>query len=297
MPLTIVAFAGLPRPVRATVIVLLAMMFFTVLTVIIRMATESLPVLVVVFFRNIFALIILLPLLARYGVAAIQSRHLVMHSVRSVLGLGAMIAGFTALTLIPLSEATALNFTMPLFATLGAVVFLGERIRTRRVVALLIGFGGMLVILRPGLEAVSTGALLAVLGAILIAASTILAKQLTHWERPLTIALWMVIMQTPLSLGPALLVWQWPDTGTLVWLLLLAVVGLVAHLLWIHALALADVSQLQPFEFLRLPLVALAGYLLFAETTTIWIWVGSAVIVISSVYIARREAQSARTPA
>lgn len=283
------AIRELPQPVRATIYVVGAMVCFSVLAVLVRLATSRLPVLEVVFFRNFFALLYLLPVMMRRK-RLLVSTHRRLHILRAFLAFGAMYCMFTALTLVPLSEATALNFTMPLFATVGAVALLGERIRVRRVLALVVGFVGVLLVLRPGVAVISSGALFAIAGALLIALSTLLVKRLTDWDDPMTIALWMVVLLTPMSLAPALLVWQWPTPQDLLLLIALAAAALAGHVLWIYALALAEVSHLQPFEFLRLPMVAVAAWLLFGETTTVWIWAGGGVIVLSTAYIARREA-------
>ncbi len=286
-----IAFGKLSSPVKATIYVLLAMLCFSALAVLIRLATDALHVAQVMFFRNFFGVLLLLPFLARYGLRALSSHHMGMHTVRALLGFAAMFTGFTAITLIPLAEATALNFTMPLFATIGAVLVLGERIRIHRITALVVGFAGVIFVLRPGAEAISFGAMLAIAGAAFIAASSVVAKQLTDWERPFGISLWMVIIQTPISFVLAMFFWEWPNAQELAWVFAIAAIGSVAHLLWVNALAIAEVSQLQPFEFIRLPIVSFVAFLLFDETTTAWIWVGGALIVASTAYIARREAQ------
>lgn len=285
--------SGMSRPMRATLMVIGAMVCFSVLAVLVRVAASRLPVLEVVFFRNFFALLYLLPVMVCRRRLLVSS-HRSLHVLRAFLAYGAMYCTFTAVSLIPLSEATVLNFTMPLFATAGAVLLLGERIRVRRVLALTAGFAGVLLVLRPGAEAVSPGALLAITGSLLIALSTLLVKRLTVWDDPMTIALWMVVVLTPMSLAPALLVWQWPTPQDMLMLAAVGAVALGGHVLWIYALSVAEVSHLQPFEFLRLPMVALAAWLLFGESTTVWIWAGGGVIVLSSAYIAHREALAAR---
>ncbi len=285
---------GLPPSVRATLFMVGAMAAFSAMGVFIRLAAEGVPTLEIVFFRNFFALLLLSPLLLRHGVSLLANRRMGLYCLRGVVNLIAMMAGFTALTLIPLAEATALGFTAPIFATIGAVLVLGEAVRARRMIALAVGFAGTLIVLRPGLDPLSLGALLALVNAALLATNGLIVKKLTDTERPEAIVIWMVLLQSPLSLVPALFVWQWPDATTVLWLVLLAASGSLAHLCWTNATALAEVSHLQPFEFAKLPFVAAAGFLLFGEVPTLWTWLGGGVIFLATAYLTHRETQLAQ---
>ena len=271
-----------------------AMVCFTAMTVFIRFSAEQLHVLEVVFFRNFLAFLFMLPWLLHRGIGVMRTTRTVLYLSRSLINICGMAAGFTAITLISLSEATALSFTAPLFATLGAVVIFGEVVRIRRVTALAIGFLGVLVVLRPGIDAISTGALLALANALSIAVSVLIIKRLTDTEPPQTIVTYMGLLQSPLALVPALFVWIWPEPMTWLWLVCLAAAGTAGHLLYTRALQLAEITQLQPLEFVRLPLIAFCGYLLFAETPTLWTWIGGAVIFASTAYVTHREARLAR---
>lgn len=287
-------FSSLPAPIRAMLLTLLAMALFTTMGVTIRLAAQELHPLVIVFFRTFFGLLFFTPLIARRGLTILRTERMPLYLLRAVFGTLAMTAGFWSLTLIPLAEATALNFTAPLFATIGAVLVLGERIRIHRIAALIVGFVGVLVVLRPGAATLSLGAAMAIFGAFFIAASIMTIKFLTTTEKPETITIYMVLLQTPVSLIFALFVWDWPSLETLLWLVCLAAAGSLAHLAWTHAIAIAEVTQLQPLEFVKLPLTATFGYLLFAETPTIWTLLGGAVIFASTAYITHREARQAR---
>ncbi|MEL6282922.1 MAG: DMT family transporter [Pseudomonadota bacterium] len=287
-------FSTLSAPVRATLLTLAAMGLFATMGVTIRLSSEELHPLVIVFFRTFFGLLLFTPMIWRRGLSVLHTRRLPLYLLRAVFGTLAMTAGFWGLTLIPLAEATALNFTAPLFATMGAVLVLGERIRFHRTAALIVGFLGVLIVLRPGAEAFSAGAWLTIGGAFFIAASIMVIKFLTTTEAPETIALYMVLLQTPVALIAALFVWDWPSLLTLFWLICLATAGTLAHLAWTHAIAIAEVTQLQPLEFAKLPLTALFGYLIFAETPTVWTLVGGVVIFAATAYITHREARMAR---
>lgn len=288
------AFDGLPPPVRATLLMLFAMTCFAAMAVLIRLAAQSIHALEIVFFRNFFALTLLLPVLWRNGIGLLRTQRIGLYGLRAGLNILGMFAGFTALTLIPLAEATALSFTAPLFVTIGAVIILGEVVRVRRMAALAAGFLGVLVVVGPQIGNISFGTTLALANAMLLAITALVVKRLTATEPVEAIIIWMVLLSTPLSFVPALLVWEWPDLLTFVYLVCLAGAGTLGHFCWTKAYSLAEVTQLQPLEFVRLPLTAIAGYLIFMEHPAAAVWLGGAIIFLSTAYITRREAQIAR---
>ncbi|MEM9029795.1 MAG: DMT family transporter [Pseudomonadota bacterium] len=290
----ILTFGGVAQPVQATISMLLAMVCFTSMGIFIRFAAEDIHTLEVVFFRNFFALLILLPIVLRSGPGRLKTGNMPLQLVRAGLTIFGMASGFTALTLIPLAEATALGFTAPLFATIGAILILGEGIRIRRMVALAIGFSGVLVVVGPNIGGVSLGAALALTNAVMLALSAIVVKRLTKTDSVDQIITWMVLLSTPLSLIPALFVWTWPAPSTLFWLVCLAGAGTIGHYFWTQACSLAEITQLQPLEFAKLPLMALVGLLIFLEVPDTPVWIGGAIIFASTAYITRREAQLAR---
>jgi drug/metabolite transporter (DMT)-like permease len=266
------------------------MILFSTMGVFIKLSSSQLHPLEVVFFRNFLALFFLTPWIFQQRATVFKSNRKKLYTLRAVFNVVGMAAGFTALTLIPLAEATALSFTAPLFATLGAALILGEVVRQRRIIAIFFGFIGMLIILRPGIEAISPGALLAIANAITIAITVLIVKKLTITEKPITIVAFMALLQTPMALIPALFYWEWPSLITWTWLFCLAGAGTIGHLMYTKAIQLAEVSQLQPIDFVRLPIIALFGYIVFAEQPGIWVWIGGAVIFLSTAYVTHREA-------
>lgn len=284
----------LSNPVLASIAMLLSVAFFTSMGVFIRFAAETVHIFEVVFFRNFFAVVFLLPLLLSKGTVLLKSANMKLYWLRSGLNVIGMLTGFTALTLIPLAEATALGFTAPLFATIGAVFLLGEVIRLPRMIALATGFLGVMVVVGPHLGGVSLGTALALANAVCLALAVLIVKRLTATDSVEAIIFWMVLLSTPLSLIPALFVWTWPDVITLFWLACLAGAGTIGHYFWTQACRLADVTQIQPLEFVKLPLSALAGYFIFSEAPEASIWLGGAIIFASTAYITRREAMRAR---
>ena len=266
-----------------------ALFMFTVMGICIRISATHLPVIEVVFFRNFLAVLILLPLLARVGFNVLYMQRPKLFFLRAAINAVGMFCGFTALTLIPLAQMTALSFTTPLFVTIGAVLFLGEVIRIRRIVAICIGFLGTLIILQPGVTDMTGGALLALVHALAIAIASLIVKVLTRSDSQHAIVTWMVVMQTPLALIPSLWVWQWPDLLTWGFLWAMALSGTIAHLCLTRALSLVEITALQPLEFIKLPFAVILAWVIFAEWPGIWTFVGGAVIFSSTAYITRRE--------
>lgn len=248
----------------------------------------------IAFFRNLFGLAFMLPWLTRSGLSGLKTRRQGLYAVRAALGLLAMLTWFWALAEMPLAEAVALSYTAPIFATVLAALVLGEIVRARRWTATIIGFVGAMVILRPGLQELTPAALVVLVSAASFAGSIIVMKMLSRTEPTNAIVTYMVIYLTPMSLLPALFVWTTPDLATILRLLVLGGLATGAHLCITRAFAAADASAVMPFDFMRLPCVALIGYLVFAETADLWTWVGAVIIFGASVYIARRETQVAR---
>jgi drug/metabolite transporter (DMT)-like permease len=288
------AFAAATPPVQAGIYATIAAFFFAGMSALIRHAGTHMHPFEVVFFRNLVSLLIMLPWLLRMGFSGLHKDRIGMHALRATFSLGSMLCGFTAVTMIPLTQSTALSFAAPLFSTAGAALFLGETVRLRRWSAVLIGFAGTLVILRPDTAELNLGTYLALANAVLMGVGYLLVKSLSRTERPEEIVSYMVLLLTPMSLIPAVFVWTWPSLELLAALVALGAVGTVGHLFFTRAFAVADVTIAMPFDFFRLPFTALIAFFIFGEVPTIWTWVGGAVIFASTFYIARREAQLAR---
>jgi drug/metabolite transporter (DMT)-like permease len=264
------------------------------MNVLIRVAAQRMHPFEVTFFRCLFSLGFMAPFIIRAGPSLLRSGKIGFFTLRAAVGLVSMLTWFYGITLVPLATATAVNFTAPLFATMGAALILHEDVRLRRWSAVAIGFLGVLVILRPGRESVDVNLLLILLSAASAAMNNITVKYLVRSERPNVIVAMFVVYLTPLSLLPALFFWSWPDPRTLAALIGLGGLGTLAHVSVTRAYAAADASACAPYEFLRLPYAALVGYLLFGELTDAWTWIGAAIIVGASMYVAYREAHVAR---
>ncbi|MBI3452344.1 MAG: DMT family transporter [Rhodospirillales bacterium] len=267
---------------------------FAAMNALIRQLATDLPALEIVFFRNFAGLAFMLPWLIRHGPSALRTNHHRLYLGRSAIGFASMVMWFTALTMMPLAEATALSFTAPLFATLAAAVLLHETVRLRRWTATVVGFLGAMIVLRPGFDTVGIAQIL-VLGSTATAGiNAVMVKQLTRTEPASAIVTYMTLYIVPLSLVPALFVWVMPPLHSLPWIILLGLFATLGHQAMTRAFAATDTSVIMPFDFARLPFVAVIAWFAFGEAPDIWTWVGAAVIVAATAYIAQREAAIAR---
>ena len=282
---------------RAALLMFCSTMFFGLMVVAIRLASETLHTFEIAFFRNFFGLVAALPLLLRHGPDLLKTTQLPRYGVRCLIGVVSMMAGFWAIGHLPLAQAVALSYSTPIFVTIAAVVFLHEQVRARRWIAVGLGFVGVLIIVRPGSANFSAGTLVALIAAVLSGIVSIQIKQLSQVDPADRIVFLTTLIWVPMSLLPALTVWAWPQGITWLWVVSAGAMGTAGHMLWTRALKLGDVSALTPISFTQLPIVALAGWLLFQEPVDRWTLVGAAIIVGANGYIAHREAQLARRAA
>jgi drug/metabolite transporter (DMT)-like permease len=291
-PWLIRIFGTLKTQTIAIILTMMAMVMFTGMGICIRKASTDLHILQVVFFRNLLACLVMIPILSSSGFKKITMRNRPLYFLRALVGGVGMIAGFTSLTLIPLAEATAISFTAPIFITISASLILGEIIRIRRIFAIMVGFIGMLVIVQPGIQSITLGTALAFLAAISHAINALIVKKLTKQETSQAIVAWMVVMLVPITFIPAILVWEWPNLEAWYYLWALAIFGTFAHMCWTTAYSMVEITSLQPLEFIKLPLTALLAWIIFAEVPGIWTWVGGVIIFASTTYITHREARA-----
>lgn len=284
-------------PLRAALLMLASTVSFGLMAINIRLASQSLETTEVAFFRNAFGLLTLLPLVLRPGRPLPRTGHLPRYLVRTLIGLASMLCGFWSIGHLPLSQAISLSYSTPLFVTIAAVFWLGEKVHVRRWLAVVAGFIGVLVILRPGSQEFSPGLLVAVAAAVISAIVAIQIKQLARIDAPDTVVFYTYLFWVPMSLVPALFQWRWPQGITWVWLVCTGIFGTGGQLLWTRALKLGEVSALQPISFMQLPLVIVLGWWLFGERLDGWTALGAGIILGSTGYIAHREAMLARRAA
>jgi drug/metabolite transporter (DMT)-like permease len=290
-PLALVPASG---PVAGIVWVTISMALFGALAAFARGAMNAgLHPFEVVFLRNLLATLMLSPLLLWRGASLLRSSQLSLYGLRVLVSLLSMQAWFYALALIPIGEVTAISFLAPVFGTLGAILLLGEQVRLRRWTAIMVGFLGAMIILRPGMAPLGIGQLCAIFNAMSIGIVAVMIKQLTTVDDPDKIVFLTNLMLTPLSLAPALLVWTWPSLDALLPVLGLGLTAVLGHVALVRGYAATDASLAMTFEFSRLPFSVAIAYFAFGETIDRWTWVGAAIIFASAVYITRREARLA----
>lgn len=242
------------------------------------------------FFRCAIGFLVLAPAIWHGGgLSVLRTERLGLHVLRGALNAAGMLLFFWAVSLAPLATVSAINFTAPLFATLLAILLLGERVGARRWSALLVGFLGTLLILRPGAGGLGEGALLALASSFVWAGAMIAIKRLTATDGVLSITAWAALLVGLFSLLPALAVWSWPSWEQWGWLAAIGALGSAVQLCLSRAFALADTSVVLPFDFLKLVWAGLFGLILFAEIPDAWTWIGGSVIFASSIYVAYRE--------
>lgn len=287
----------IPHHFRAAALMLGSTMFFALMVVTIRLASQTLHTFEIAFFRNFFGLIAALPLLIRHGPGLLKTTQFPRYLFRCVIGICSMLAGFWAIGHLPLAQAVSLSYSTPLFVTLAAAALLNEQVRARRWTAVALGFLGVLIIVRPGTTEFSIGAVVAVLAAVLSSIVAIQIKQLSQTEPADRIVIYTTLLWVPMSLLPALAVWQWPQGTTWLWVIAAGIMGTGGHMLWTRALKLGEVSALTPISFMQLPIVALFGWWLFDESLDRWTLLGAAIIFGANAYIAHREAVLAKRAA
>ena len=265
-------YRGLHPAAQGCALMVLGTFMFAGMHTAIRYTTQHLPPVEVAFFRNVFGLVVVAPLLVRYGLSLFHTKKLGLHVLRAVLNVVSMLAFFVGLSMTPLARATALSFTAPLFTALLGALFLGEVFRWRRWTAIFAGFFGALVILRPGLTAFDIGALLVLVSSLLWSMALIDIKVLGRTESTLTITVYVTVLLIPMTLVPAVLVWETPGLDMWGWLIFIGVIGTLGQIVVTQAVKLADMTVLMPFDFLKLVWAAFLGIIFFAEVPDVLTW-------------------------
>ena len=245
---------------------------------------------VITFWRNFWGLFFMLPWLYRQGLGELSWPRIRMFTLRSAISLASMLCGFTSLHYLTLANGTALSFTAPLFATIMAAVVLGETVRRRRWSATIVGFIGVLIVLRPTVSGISYGEVLALAGAFLTALVIIIVKQMSKTEPSNAIVAYMVLLLTPMSLVVAVPFWSWPQPSDWPFVIGMGLAGTIGHVCWTRAISMADASVVVPFDYVRLIFTIVIGILAFNERPDLHTLVGAGIIVCAGIYIARREA-------
>ncbi len=294
-PLQIVAgMAGLSPTARGILLALFSGAFFAMMHGLVRHLSRELDAMEIAFFRALFGFLFFAPVLVRSRLRALRTRRLPLHLVRGIFNGGSLLCWFTALSLVPLADATALSLGGPVVVTLGAALFLGEKAHRARWIAVVLGIAGGLVIVRPGFASPDLGMMLVLISVFLVSASKLVAKSLARTDGAATIVAYLSLLMTVPSGVAAFFVWQTPTLGQLGLMVLIGFLGSSGHMLLTSAYRIAEISAVEPVVFARLGWAALVGWLLFAEFPGPWVWAGAALIGIATALLARSETRRNR---
>ena len=266
---------------------LLAVTTLTGMFVIIKQLVTELPVFVVALGRTFFALFMLLPWLYRVGASGIRTKRVGLHFIRSFFGISAFVGLAFALEHLFLADAMVLAFTSPFWSILIGGIVLREVIYGRRIAATVVGFCGVIMIVKPQ-GGVEPAMLFALLSAILTSSAMISMKSLSSTEAPTRIVFYFMLFGTLIMIPPAVLTWITPSFIQTGWLLLAGVLGVVGQDFLARAYDAGEVSIVAPFDFIRLPIAALFGFLVFSELPDAWSIAGTLTIISAAVYLLRR---------
>lgn len=267
---------------------------FAAMAVAARQLSSSMATFEILFFRSLVGCLMMVPVVWAAGVAAFSTTRFGLHVGRNLVHFAGQFTWVYAIAFLPLAKVTALEFTGPLWAALLAALVLGERISPHRFTATLLGFGGVLFIVQPGVIPLSTPVLLGLVSALCYGASAVMVKALTRHDEAKVIVLYMSLLQLPLGLGPALLAWVTPSWRNVPWLFAMGASGVTAHYGMARALALADITFVLPLDFLRLPFITLIGLLAYREHPAMATIAGAGLIFGGNYYSVWRESRGRR---
>ena len=273
----------------AIFLIIIAMFFGTLMLSFLKLAQEDVNVYTAGFLRFFFGLLIILPFIIKTKFTVFKTTHFKKHLYRSMLNLPAMLLYFSTLVMLPIEKVTAISFVVPLIVTILAVFFLGEKIYIYRTLALILGFSGMLIIIRPGFVDISIGVYMVLFSALLWSINIIITKKISKDDSAITILAYQSIFMSLLSFIIVLFYWEIPTLKTFIYLILAAMCGTVLHLALNHAFKLVDVSMTQPYSFLNLVFASIIGYFVFDEIPDLYTWIGALIIFIGVLIISYRE--------
>ncbi len=264
---------------------------------IVRWVGSGMHPLMMAFLSNLFSALFFVPWILRRGFRVMHTRRFPLHALRAMFNVASISCWYWALSLTPLADATALSATAPLFATLGAVLILGEPMKIQRWLALMVGLTGALIIVNPVFAEFSTGYIFVLGSCIFSSGSRIIAKKLSATDSPLACSAYVAMLQTPFSFVFALFVWTTPGAVQLGAMMIVGIMVALAQFLTVESFRTAEIGAVESFNYLRLLWAAIIGYVAFGEISGASTWIGAAVIVIATAFILRREAKAKRATA
>lgn len=288
------ALRRLPPNVQGALWLVSGGFIFTTNGAMIRLLSTEIEGVQTAFFRAFFSVLFLLPLILTGRVKPWKSQHIQGHFWRTLMGTVSMVLGFYALAMLPLADATALAFSQPLFSVVLGAVVLHEKVRWRRWTATIVGFIGVLVMVRPGSHGLQPGAIVALCNAMSVAVSILLVRRLSASESPLMILTQFALWSTLFLVVPAIWFWRWPTPFGWALAVGVSITATLGQYFWVQAFASGEMSAVAPFDYLRLPFAVFVGWMIWGDMPVVWTYVGAAIVIGSALYIAYREQQLAR---
>jgi len=275
----------------AIFLIIISIIFGTLMGTFIKLAQEELNVFTTGFLRFFFGFLIITPYILKTKFEVFSTKNLKIHILRSALNLPAMLLGFAALAMLPLEKMTAIHFIVPIIVTILAVIFLKEKIYLYRSIALVMGFLGMLIILRPGIIDISIGIYMALISSLIWSVVIILTKKVSKDDSAITILSHQYVYMSLFSFPLVIYFWDQPSLKTIIFILCAAMSGTILHIALNHAYKLVDVTMTQPYSFLGLVVSSIIGYFVFTDKPDFYTWLGASVIFCGVLLISYRELQ------
>ena len=276
--------------ITVTLLAISATLFGSFMGAGVKLLSDDLHPIIICFYRCLMGLIIITPFVARNNFRALQTDNMRLQIFRALINIISMICWFSAIGMMHFEKATALGFTTPLFTTVLAVLILGEVIRFHRTAALLLGFIGILIIIRPGYVPFEFGTILMLIASLSFSFVLIFVKKLSATDSSLTIIFYHLLYMTPVFFILSLFYWQTITFDQIIIFSLMGASGLLSHWCLAQAFKMSDTTFVMPLQFTKLIWASLIGLFIFAEQPDIWTWIGGIIIFISVVYITYREA-------
>ena len=273
----------------AIFLIIISIIFGTLMGTFIKLAQEELNVFTTGFLRFFFGFLIITPYILKTKFEVFSTKNLKIHILRSALNLPAMLLGFAALAMLPLEKMTAIHFIVPIIVTILAVIFLKEKIYLYRSLALVMGFLGMLIILRPGIIDISIGIYMALISSLIWSVVIILTKKVSKDDSAITILSHQYVYMSLFSFPLVIYFWDQPSLKTIIFILCAAMSGTILHIALNHAYKLVDVTMTQPYSFLGLIVSSIIGYFVFSDKPDFYTWLGASVIFCGVLLISYRE--------
>jgi len=249
-----------------------------------RETTRELNVFQIMEVRSIIGFLMLYPLIRMHGgFAAMKTSRPLQHIGRNLVHYAAQLGWFFALTLIPLGQVVSIEFTMPIWTAILAASFLGERMTVWKILAIVLGVVGVIIIVRPATGEINPGQLIALGAAVGFGISIAMMKSLTRTENAVAIIFWMLVIQGAAGFFPALYVWIWPTAYAWGWMIVIAFCGTFSHYCMARAMLHADATVVLPMDFLRVPLTATAGWLIYSEQLDMFTVLGAMLILAGNL--------------